>query len=220
MEPSERNLSVTNIRRAAQLLDGFVIAPGGHFSMNDALGRRTRARGFVPAPMISGGRFVDSLGGGIGQVAATLYNAAFFAGLQLVAHAPHRYYVPRYPKDREATISWDGPELILRNDWPTAVRIRLRATTTRVTAQIISERAGRHVRSWMGEPHAIQQRTVRIIKNPGLRHGTRRVVQAAGQPGFTIEYGRTVLRTARLVRSERWRVRYYAQNKIIEVGTQ
>jgi vancomycin resistance protein YoaR len=61
--------------------------------MNAALGRRTRARGFVPAPMISGGILVNSVGGGISQVATTLYNAAFFAGLRLIAHTPHSFYV-------------------------------------------------------------------------------------------------------------------------------
>jgi VanW like protein len=77
---------VINIRRAARLLDRQVILPGQVFSMNAALGRRTRARGFVPAPMISGGVLVDSVGGGISQVATSLYNAAFFAGLRLIAH--------------------------------------------------------------------------------------------------------------------------------------
>jgi vancomycin resistance protein YoaR len=108
---------VINIRRAAQLLDGTVLAPGERWSMNSALGRRTRARGFVPAPMISGGVLVNSVGGGISQVATTLYNAAFFAGLRLVAHTPHSFYISRYPMGREATISWGGPELIFQNDW-------------------------------------------------------------------------------------------------------
>ena len=187
--------------------------------MNEALGRRTRARGFVAAPQISDGRIVDSVGGGISQVATTLYNAAFFAGLQLVAHTPHSFYIPRYPKGREATISWDGPELIFRNDWPTAVVVRLRTTSTSVTVSVLSKRLGRRVPSWTGTPHSFRTPTVRIVKNPGLRHGTRRVAQEAGQPGFTIAYGRSVLRDVHLLRKERWVVRYYAQDKVIEVGT-
>src|SRR5262249_18604136 len=96
---------VTNIRRAAQLLDGTVLPPNGRFSLNGALGRRTIAKGFVPAPSISGGELVDSVGGGISQVSTTLYNAAFFSGLKLVAHTPHSFYISRYPPGREATIS-------------------------------------------------------------------------------------------------------------------
>jgi VanW like protein len=109
---------VHNIRRATQLLDGRLIAGGARFSMNDALGRRTRARGFVPAPMISGGRLVDSVGGGISQVATTMFNAAFFAGLRLVAHTPHSFYISRYPKGREATVSWGGPDRAVASSLP------------------------------------------------------------------------------------------------------
>src|SRR5262245_5788852 len=54
---------VTNIRRAAMILDGRWIRPRGSFSLNAALGERTRARGFVAAPMISGGRLVDGVCG-------------------------------------------------------------------------------------------------------------------------------------------------------------
>jgi vancomycin resistance protein YoaR len=86
---------VINISRAAQILDGTVLRPGGRFSMNQALGKRTRARGFVAAPSISGPIHIDSVGGGVSQVATTLYNAAFFAGLRvgrahpsLVLHQP------------------------------------------------------------------------------------------------------------------------------------
>src|SRR3954463_4607185 len=142
---------VTNIRRAAQLLDRKVIPAGGRFSMNAALGRRTRERGFVPAPMISGGWLVDSVGGGISQVATTLYNAAFFAGMRLVEHTPHSFYISRYPMGREATISWGGPELIFVNDWAAPLVIRVKALDTSITVRFVSRRLGRRVTSWLGK---------------------------------------------------------------------
>ena len=209
---------VTNIKRAAVLLDGYVIRPGGVFSMNRALGRRTTARGFVPAPMIVGGRLVDSVGGGISQVATTLYNAAFFAGLELVEHTPHSFYIPRYPAGREATISWGGPELVFRNDWPAPVRLRLTATNTAITVRLYSKRVGRSVVSWTGPRYAhVAPRTL-VVVNRGLAPGARRLVQEAGQPGFTIEYGRSVRRGVALRTQERFRTRYEPQNAIVEVG--
>ena len=210
---------VTNIRRAAQLLDGRVIPPGGRFSMNAALGKRTLARGFVPAPMISGGRLVSSVGGGISQVATALYNAAFFAGLKLVEHTPHSFYISRYPMGREATVSWGGPELVFRNDWNAPVRMRLTTARDAVTVRFHSQRAGRKVESWTGRPYAYVPPTTRVIYNPGLDQGVRRVVQEAGGPGFTIDYGRRVLRGATVVSHERFRVRYEPVNRIVEVGT-
>ena len=80
---------VVNIRRAAAVIDGTILRPGGTFSMNAVLGERTLAKGYVPAPQIVGNSFADSVGGGISQVATMLYNGAFFAGLELIEHQPH-----------------------------------------------------------------------------------------------------------------------------------
>ena len=210
---------VINIRRAARLLDATVIQPGARFSMNQALGPRTRARGFVPAPMISGGRLVDSVGGGISQVATTLYNAAFFSGLQLVAHTPHSFYISRYPMGREATISWGGPELIFVNNWPAPLRMHLTVRADNIAVRFYSKRLGRHIVSWTGHPYGFRQPTTRVVHNPGLPAGTRRVVQEAGPAGFTIEYGRRVYKRGHLTSNEQWRVVYQPEDRVIEVGT-
>ena len=209
---------VTNIKRAAVLLDGYVIAPGARFSMNQALGPRTTRRGFVPAPMIVGGRLVNSVGGGISQIATTLYNAAFFAGLDLVEHTPHSFYISRYPAGREATISWGGPELIFRNDWAAPVRMRLTATDSAITVRLYSQRLERTVTSWTGRRHAYVAPRTLVVVNHRLAPGTRRLVQEAGAPGFTIEYGRAVRRGGVLRTQERFRTRYEPQNAIVEVG--
>lgn len=175
---------VTNIRRAAELLDGTRLAPGETFSMNEALGERTVERGFVPAPMILGGQLVESVGGGISQVATSLYNAAFFAGLELVEHTPHSFYIDRYPMGREATVSWGGPELVIRNDWPAPLTMRLSATDTAVTTRFYSARLGRSVE------------TETFAPTP-LANG-----------GFEVEYTRRVYRYGELIRDERFRARY------------
>jgi vancomycin resistance protein YoaR len=209
---------VVNIRRAARALDGRTLAPGERFSLNATLGPRTRAKGYMRAPMIAAGRLVDSVGGGISQVATTLYNAAFFAGLELVEHTPHSFYIDRYPMGREATVSWGGPELIFRNQWAAPVRVRATTTPTSIAVRLVGPRLGRHVHSWMGRPYGFDPPTTRRIINPALPPGTLRVVQEAGPPGFTIEYGREVYRRERSIIRERFRVRYLPENKIVEIG--
>jgi vancomycin resistance protein YoaR len=209
---------VTNIKRAAQILNGQRIPSGGTFSLNAALGERTTARGFVPAPMISGGAFVDSVGGGISQIATTLYNAAFFAGLELVEHTPHSIYISRYPMGREATISWGGPELIFRNDWSAPIRIEARATNTSVRFRLFSLPLGRRVVTKTGPPHSYVAPRAIFIQNPDIPPRTQRVRQSAGSPGFDVTYTRRVYAWSTLLRSERFHVRYQPQNAIIEVG--
>ncbi len=178
---------VVNIRLASRLLDGTVLTPGATFSMNEALGQRTTERGFVPAPTIvgGGGRLIDTVGGGISQVATTLYNAAFFAGLDLVEHQPHSIYIERYPIGREATISWGGPELVFRNDWPAPLRMRLDATDSSLTVRFFSARLGRRVETKTSEPY-----------------------DRVGTTGFTVDYSRRVYQRDTLRRDERYRWRY------------
>jgi vancomycin resistance protein YoaR len=209
---------VINIKRAVQILDGRRIRPGATFSLNDALGERTAARGFVAAPMIVGGSFVDSVGGGISQVATTLYNAAFFAGLDLVSHTPHSIYISRYPMGREATISWGGPELIFRNDWNAPIRIEGRATNTFVRFRLFSLPLGRRVVTNTGPPQSyIAPRTI-YIQSRDIPPGTQRVLQSAGSPGFDVTYTRRVYAWSTLLRSETFHARYQPQNAIIAVG--
>jgi vancomycin resistance protein YoaR len=136
---------VNNIQRAAQILDGTIIPAGARFSLNEGLGERTRARGFVPAPQISDGELEDAVGGGVSQMGTTVYNAAFFAGLDIVTHTPHEFWITRYPPGREATISWGGPELIFRNDWDAAILMKVTATDTSLTVTMYSSKLARRV---------------------------------------------------------------------------
>jgi len=209
---------VINIRRAAQLLDRTTIQAGERFSMNEALGRRTRARGFVPAPMIAGGVLVNSVGGGISQVATTLYNAAFFAGLRLIAHTPHSFYIDRYPIGREATISWGGPELIFQNNWPSPLLMRLRATATSITVAFYSQPLGRHVSTRTSRPYAFVRPTTRYVKDPTLPAGTRELLQAAGERGFSVDYSRRIYQDESVRQSEHFHVEYNAVDRVIAVS--
>ena len=209
---------VVNIRRAARLLDRRVIYPGHVFSMNTALGRRTRARGFVPAPMISGGVLVNSVGGGISQVATTLYNAAFFAGLRLITHTPHSFYFSRYPMGREATISWGGPELVFQNDWPSPIVMRFRATATSITVTFYSKSFGRHVTTRTDRPYAFVHPVTRYVRDPTLAAGRRILIQPAGGPGFSVDYSRRVYQNEELRTNEHFHVRYNAVDEVIAVS--
>ena len=209
---------VINIRRAAQILDRTVLQPGERFSMNQALGKRTRARGFVGAPSISGPIHIDSVGGGVSQVATTLYNAAFFAGLRVIAHTPHSFYISRYPKGREATISWGGPELVFQNDWNAPLLMRLKTTPTSITIWFYSQVLGRRVSTFNGAPHGFVRPTTVYVKDATLPPGTRRVLQSAGASGFSITYTRRVYEYDSVRRDERYSWTYSPENEVIAIA--
>lgn len=112
-----------NLGRAAELVSGTVLKPGETFSLNDTVGERTAENGFAEGFIISDGVYKEDFGGGVSQVATTLFNAMFFAGLEDVEHKPHSFYIDRYPIGREATVAWGAVDLRFKNDTPYGVLI-------------------------------------------------------------------------------------------------
>jgi len=96
-----------NLTRGAELVNGTVVKPGEVFSLEKTLGEVDYEHGFADAGVISNGQHVDSLGGGLSQVATTVFNAGFEAGMDDTEHHAHQYYFDRYPAGREATL-WTG----------------------------------------------------------------------------------------------------------------
>jgi len=133
-----------NVALAARLVNGTLLLPGRVFSLNARLGPRTKKRGFWPAPAIVGDTLVNESGGGVCQVATTLYNAALLAGLAITERYPHLLPVPYVPLGRDATINWDDLDLKLANDTGQPVYIAAQVRNLTLTVRIFGEgRAGK-----------------------------------------------------------------------------
>ena len=115
--------SGVNISKVASVVNGAIVAPGDTFSLNGYTGPRGAAQGYVESGIIINGRAGEAVGGGISQFATTLYNAAYFAGMEDVAHTPHSYHISRYPAGREATVFEGAIDLQFRNNSQYPVRI-------------------------------------------------------------------------------------------------
>jgi vancomycin resistance protein YoaR len=129
---------VANIHLIADLVRGTVVRPGETFSLNGHVGERTAAKGFVPAGAIAQGVLEDQVGGGVSQFATTIFNAAFFAGMDLVEYQSHSLYFSRYPRGREATVSWPKPDLRFRNSTPYGILIWPTYTDGTITVSFYS----------------------------------------------------------------------------------
>ena len=132
---------VANIHRIADIVQGAVIEPGATFSLNDYVGPRTAAKGFVDAPIIDEHyNFKSDIGGGISQFATTIFNAAFFSGLDITSYYMHGIYISRYPYGRESTISYPTPDVRIRNNTPYGVLIWPTYTGTSISVAMYSTR--------------------------------------------------------------------------------
>lgn len=124
---------VTNIRRFAELVDGVIVPSGESFEINHHVGRRTAAKGFVGGGAIQNGEVVTEFGGGVSQFSTTFFNAAWFAGVELVDFKAHSVYFSRYPPGREATLNWPNVNNEIRNNTPYDILIDTHSTDNSVT---------------------------------------------------------------------------------------
>ncbi|MFC5233472.1 VanW family protein [Pseudonocardia zijingensis] len=173
-----------NIRRAAELVNGTVVQPGEVFSLDAVTGPRTAANGYVEAGVIDNGRASRGIAGGASQVSTTLYNAAYFAGMTLLEHKAHSYYISRYPAGREATIATGAIDNKFRNDNPTPIMIRTRWTPTSVTVQIYGQRKYEVTGEFGPRTNPTQPNEVTIPSGEDCHPSN-------GAPGFTITDTRT-----------------------------
>jgi hypothetical protein len=145
----------TNIHQASDYIDGSVIRPGQRFSLNEAIGRRTRERGFVENGYIDDGQVRSTVGGGVSQVATTFLNAAWFAGIDLIDFRQHTIYFERYPMCREATLAWDVLDVVVRNDSPHPITVQTSYTDSWVRVELVSL-PWADVSSWTGQPYNVE----------------------------------------------------------------
>ena len=109
---------VRNIARAARYLDGTLLAPGEVWSFNRTVGPRTLERGFVDAPVIVADEVEPGVGGGVCQVATTLFAAGVLGGLDVVQRRSHSRPSGYAPLGLDATVIDGEVDLKLRNPYP------------------------------------------------------------------------------------------------------
>lgn len=128
-----------NVLLAGRDIDGVIIPPGATFSFNQRVGTRDRDKGYRAAPYLTpDGRLADTPGGGICQLASTIYNAALLGGAEVVERHPHSRAVSHVPPGRDATIASWRKDLKLRNPFPFPLLLRISADGGRLTVSFRS----------------------------------------------------------------------------------
>jgi len=112
---------ITNVKKGlSERLRDVIVQPGELFSFNDVIGPMTKSRGWQEAYGIFNARELRMItGGGICQVATTLYRAILDGGFTVVERANHSLYVSYYEKHGvgiDATVLPGKQDLLFRND--------------------------------------------------------------------------------------------------------
>lgn len=180
-----------NIALASAAINGSLINPGETFSLNQRLGPRVAEKGYLMAPVFIQSQLALDYGGGICQVASTLYNAALLADLDIVERYAHPFPVNYVSPGRDATIAGDYLDLKFLNNTGAPIYI----------SSVIKE--GTLIISIFGAK-VTEQREVRITtdktviqpkvvqkQDPNLQEGETKVLEP-GQPGYTVKVYREI----------------------------
>lgn len=102
---------VTNIKLAVAKIDNLELNPADVFSFNKIVGPRTKAAGFKLASIFENGKVVEDYGGGICQLATTVYQAALKAKLPVTEVHRHSLQVKYIGPGQDATVNWGSRDL-------------------------------------------------------------------------------------------------------------
>lgn len=112
-----------NLMLACEAIDGTVVMPGEIFSFNEVVGERTAAKGYREATAYMSGASVPEIGGGVCQVASSIYYAVLQADLYTVERHAHTYLVTYVPQGMDAAIYWGALDYKFENSSPYPVKI-------------------------------------------------------------------------------------------------
>lgn len=201
-----------NLSRAAAGINGTYLKPGDTFSLNQILGERTPANGYVDGYVIQGGVLKKETGGGVSQSATTTFNAAFFAGLEDVEHHPHTLYFPRYPAGREATVYYGSLDLKFRNNTPYGVLMQAFVNKAAPGGQ-----GSITVRVWSTKTYTVKA-TEPVKSNfttgKTITSNDPKCEYQAPIQGFNVSYQRLFYQGGSLIRTENFRWRYSPGDEI------
>jgi len=209
---------ITNLQLGVRELDGTLVAPGGTFSLNEAIGERTVERGFRSAPVIIGTKFAEEVGGGTSQVATTAFNAAWEAGLKITERNPHSLYISRYQLGRDATVYWPSLDFKFVNDTKSWVLVKGFAETDGISIAIYGGE-DRRVESSPGTFTVTGRAPIKRVKDPKLAKGKSVVKEEGSAPSRTSVTRTVYAANGDLLHDETWTTSYKGETRIVRVGT-
>lgn len=198
----------TNLTVGAAKINGHVLLPGETLSGYECLQPFTTANGYRSAAAYENGQVVDSIGGGVCQIATTLYNMALNAELEITQRQNHSMIVTYVKPSQDAAIAGTYKDIKITNNYGTPIYVEGYTEGRKLTftvygretrpanrkVEYVSETLGR---TDPGEPQQIVDNTlapgarVKVqSSHTGLRSRLWKVVTVDG-----VETERTLLHT-------------------------
>ena len=210
---------IHNVQLVSHLVDGHTIAPGAVFSFNQATGARTAAKGFKEAPVIINGELQTGLGGGVCQVSTTVFNAAYEAGLPIVARTNHALYISHYPQGRDATVNYPDVDLKFVNDTGHWLLLRTFVGPSSLTVALYGTPVHRRVVSETAPLVASGPTPTKKVSDPTMFVGQKVVEETGTPPQKTSVHRQVYTASGKLLYDTVFYSSYVGEPTVIRVGT-
>jgi vancomycin resistance protein YoaR len=211
---------IYNIKNGAKIISGLLIQPGETFSLNNALGEVGEATGFRPELVIKGDKTTPEFGGGLCQIATTLFRAALNSGLLIVSRTNHSYRVSYYepPVGMDATVYSPSPDLKFINDTEAPILIQSQIEGNNLTFEFWGKKDGRTVE--MSTPvifNITEPEPTKIIETTDLKPGVKKCTEKAHK-GADAYFDYKVTYPNNEAKEKRFKSHYRAWQEVCLVG--
>lgn len=181
---SSSRARATNLQVGSSKINGRVLMPGETLSGYECMQPFTTANGYATAAAYENGQVVDSVGGGVCQIATTLYNAALFAELEITQRQNHSMIVTYVPPSNDAAIAGTYKDIKVTNPYDTPIYVEGGTSGRTLTFTIYGKetRPANRTLKFQSETLSVHGAGDPITKvDPSLAPGARVRVQSAHQ---------------------------------------
>lgn len=137
---------IHNIKIGMSKFNGTILKPGEEFSFNKILGEVDEKEGYRAELVIKSGELIPEYGGGLCQVATTVFRSAILAGLDIIERKPHSFPVQYYnPQGFDATIYPGIVDLKFTNNTETHILIQTKLVGSKLLVEIYGSNTGKKI---------------------------------------------------------------------------
>ncbi len=137
---------IINLRRACEDLNGIIIEPGKIFSLWHLIGQPTHAKGYVTGMLLSNGKVVPGIGGGLCQLSNFLCWIFMHADTKIIERYHHSMDVfpdsgRVLPFGSGATCLYNFIDLKIKNTGAEPLQLKICVTDTHLKGQLVSPKS-------------------------------------------------------------------------------
>jgi vancomycin resistance protein YoaR len=208
---------LTDIQLGSAAINGQIVASGDTFSLGAGLGEVSAATGYKMGWVISGNTIDTGIGGGLCQVATTLFHTALNSGLPIVARVNHTFLVGFYqPVGMDATISYPPTDFEFKNDTGSPLLIQTAVDGYSATFSFYGKSDGRKVSIGnMSIYNVVAAPTnIQYVNDPNLAKGTSAVLEDA-VVGEDTSFDYTVTRAVKVINQQTFTSHYQPWPEVV-----